>query len=84
MTSALDQDDDVSDFPSTFGCDYCRDDQNRFFGHVAQIASDEDRRKILLRCPRCGAIYENAPDGDDMTHRLTEIEARDLCGDLDF
>ena len=72
----------VSDFSATVGCDYCRDEQNRFFGHVTQIASDEDRRMILLRCPRCGAIYENIPDGDDATRRLTEIEARNLYGDL--
>ena len=58
-----------------FGCDYCRDDANRFFGHVAQIGSDEERRMLLLRCPRCGALYENSARGDDMTRRLTVDEA---------
>jgi hypothetical protein len=61
-----------------FGCDFCRDDQNRFYGHVPQIASSEDRQTILLRCPRCGALYENTPRGPDETRRLTPDEARHL------
>jgi hypothetical protein len=61
-----------------FGCDYCRDEQNRLFGHVSQIASDEARRMILLRCPRCSALYENTPDGPDQTRRLNQVEARSL------
>ncbi len=44
-----------------FGCDYCADDQNRWYGYVTQIASDEQRRMILIRCPRCGTLYENTP-----------------------
>lgn len=59
-----------------FGCDYCADDANRFYGHVTQIASDEGRGRILLRCPRCGALYENSPGGVDETRRLTVSEAR--------
>lgn len=58
-----------------FGCDYCQDDQNRLFGHVTQIASDEARRMILLQCPRCSSLYENTPDGPDQTRRLSEAEA---------
>jgi hypothetical protein len=58
-----------------FGCDYCRDDQNRFYGHVTQIGSSEERGMILIRCPRCGALYENAPRGPDRTRRLTAAEA---------
>lgn len=61
-----------------FGCDYCADDQNRWYGHVTQIGSDDARQTILLRCPRCGALYENAPQGEDATRRLTEDEARTL------
>ncbi len=65
-----------------FGCDYCADDQNRLYGHVAQIGSDEVRRMLLLRCPRCGSFYENFPQGPgpalDMTRRLNEAEARAL------
>jgi hypothetical protein len=58
-----------------FGCDYCRDDQNRLYGHVTQVASSEERQMILIRCPRCGALYENAPRGPDQTRRLTHEEA---------
>lgn len=54
-----------------FGCAFCRDDQNRLFGHVTQIGSDDSRQRILLRCPRCGALYENAARGRDRTRRLT-------------
>lgn len=60
------------------GCAYCRDDQNRLYGHVTQIASDDRRRTLLLRCPRCGTLYENSPDGPDQTRRLTEAEAQRL------
>ena len=64
--------------PVDFGCEYCRDDQNRFFGHVTQIGSNAEREMLLLRCPRCGALYENAPTGADATRRLTEAEANQL------
>ena len=64
--------------PVDFGCDYCADDQNRWFGHVTQIGSDEERGLILLRCPRCGAFYENTAGGDDQTRRLTTAEAAQL------
>jgi hypothetical protein len=65
-----------------FGCDYCEDDQNRWYGHVTQIASDEQRKMLLLRCPRCGTLYENTPAGDDQTGRLTEDEAEALFPDF--
>lgn len=61
-----------------FGCDYCADDQNRFFGHVEQVADNEERGMILIRCPRCGALYENTPAGEDRTRRLTDDEAEAL------
>jgi len=59
-----------------YGCEYCADDANRLFGHVMQVATDHDRGLILLRCPRCGALYENTAGGFDETRRLTESEAR--------
>ena len=65
-----------------FGCEYCADDQNRFFGHVTQIASSEERQMLLLRCPRCGAFYENTARGADRTRRLSESEAEDLFSDF--
>lgn len=61
-----------------FGCAYCADVQNRFFGHVIQVGSDETRRMILLRCPRCGALYENSSEGADQTRRISEEEAQRL------
>ena len=67
-------------FASTFGCDYCQDDQNRLYGHVTQICSDDSRERILLRCPRCNALYEYNDRGEDVTRRLTEAEARELYG----
>jgi hypothetical protein len=68
----------VSDRSIDFGCDYCQDDQNRLYGHVPQIASDEQRRMLLLRCPRCGSLYENSARGPDRTRRLSEAEAERL------
>jgi len=65
-----------------FGCEYCSDDQNRLYGHVTQIASDEVRRRILLRCPRCGTFYENTPASSDETRRLSPDEARELYPDV--
>lgn len=64
-----------------FGCDYCAHAQNRWFGHVTQMGSDDVRGMILLRCPRCGALYENTPGGEDRMRRLTEDEARTLFPD---
>ena len=61
-----------------FGCDYCADDQNRWYGHVTQIASDEQLKMLLLRCPRCGALYEDSPSEGDRTRRLTEDQAKEL------
>jgi hypothetical protein len=68
----------VSESVIDFGCDYCRDDQNRFYGHVTQIESDERRCMLLLQCPRCGALYENSVRGPDLTRRLTEADAEEL------
>ncbi len=51
------------------GCEYCADDANMYFGHVAQIGSNETLRKLLLRCPRCGWLYEASASGPkDATH----------------
>jgi hypothetical protein len=65
-----------------FGCDYCADDQNRLYGHVIQVASNDARRMILLRCPRCSALYENSPRGPDRARRLIEDEASVLFPDF--
>ena len=71
-------DDGVAQQHVDFGCEFCADDQNRLYGHLAQIGSDETRQTILLRCPRCGAFYENTPTGDDKTRRLSPGEANQL------
>ena len=63
---------------SGFGCDFCADDQNRFYGHLPQRGSDEARQMILLRCPRCATYYENSVQGEDKTRRLTRQEADSL------
>jgi uncharacterized C2H2 Zn-finger protein len=31
---------------------------------------------ILIRCPRCGTLYEKSVEGEDVTRRLDEFEAR--------
>jgi hypothetical protein len=56
-----------------YGCAYCADDANRSFGHVEQVASSEESG-LLLRCPRCGSLYQNAGDGG-YEKRLTSAEA---------
>jgi len=67
---------------SEFGCEFCAHPQNRWFGDVPQIAADDERGLILLQCPRCATLYENAPVGSDQTRRLTEEQAERLYGPL--
>lgn len=67
-----------------FGCEYCADDTNRWYGDVTQIASSEARHTLLLRCPRCDTLYENSPAGPDQTRRLTEEEARQLFPEMEL
>lgn len=75
------EDGDVSHRPETgFGCDYCAEDQNRSYGHVTQIGSHPTESLLLLRCPRCGALYEMEGTGAK-TVRLTVDEARERYPD---
>jgi phage FluMu protein Com len=61
-----------------FGCAYCKDDQCRWYD-MDQLASQEDPSlMILIKCPRCGTLYENTSKGEDRTRRLTEDEAEAL------
>ena len=60
-----------------FGCDYCRDGDNRYYGHVPRIDEDELRGMVLMRCPHCGALYEESHVGSE-TRQLTEDQARQL------
>jgi hypothetical protein len=66
--------------PGEFGCDYCANDEYRWFGHVTQVGSRivQGEGLILLRCPRCNTLYENTYIGADRTRRLTEAEADQL------
>jgi hypothetical protein len=57
-----------------YGCAFCADDQNRWFGHLDQLSSN-DLGLILLRCPHCGSFYSNTAGGWDETKRLTSSEA---------
>jgi hypothetical protein len=58
------------------GCEYCRDPGNLLYGHVRQIAtSDDDAHGLLLRCPRCGTLYEDPANGQ-YPHPITTEEAR--------
>jgi len=66
MPNALDRD---------RGCDYCADDDNMLYGHVEQIASSDERRALLLRCPHCRSMYEVRPGEVVITTRLSENEA---------
>lgn len=59
----------------SFGCAFCGDDQNRWFGHLTQRGASEERRTILLECPRCGTLYETTASGEDRTRRLTRQQA---------
>jgi hypothetical protein len=70
--------------PVVFGCDYCRDDQNRFYGHITQLGSNEERRTLLLRCPQCGSLYENSARGEDQTKRLTTAQAAALFPEVEL
>jgi hypothetical protein len=48
-----------------------------YFGHVEQVASNEDRHTVLVRCPRCAWLYEMAPAAPCNAHALSELEARE-------
>jgi hypothetical protein len=57
------------------GCEYCADDQNMYFGHVVQIGSSEASGRLLLKCPRCGWLYERSPRGRNDATRISAAEA---------
>lgn len=64
------------DSADIFGCEYCAEDDNRYYEHVVRIAFDGERGAILQRCPECGSLYEQDTLGQH-TRRLTEIQAKD-------
>jgi uncharacterized C2H2 Zn-finger protein len=46
-----------------------------YYGHVEQVASNESTRTLLLRCPRCGWLYEASAVGKKDARRITEDAA---------
>jgi hypothetical protein len=72
-----------SEFPPDsevdFGCDYCAVGDHRWYHQVSPVTYSEQRETFLLRCPRCGVLYEHTqPRGTEETRRLTENEAEEL------
>jgi hypothetical protein len=63
-----------------FGCEYCADRANRSFGHVTQIGTHPTESRLLLRCPRCSALYDYNTVTES-TIRLDEDEARRVYPD---
>jgi hypothetical protein len=57
-----------------WGCDYCADADNRYYGHVTRVAQRDDYDFVLMRCPKCQAFYEETPAGEN-TRRLSRMEA---------
>jgi hypothetical protein len=56
------------------GCPYCAEDSNMYFGHLEQFAGNEARREIL-RCPKCGWLYEMSPLAPREAVHITDREA---------
>jgi hypothetical protein len=71
----------MTELEDSFGCDYCADDANRLYGHVDQIGTHADLSLLLLRCPRCGTLYEMSGDGA-ATIRLSLAQARQRYPDI--
>jgi hypothetical protein len=46
-------------FPLAFrrGCAYCADDSNMDSGHLEQLAGNEARQMVLVKCRTCGWLY---------------------------
>jgi hypothetical protein len=63
------------------GCDYCRDDQSMYYGHVEQFASNEDRG-VLLRCPRCGWLDLDPHAGLSEPRHISALKAGNWFGFL--
>jgi hypothetical protein len=64
-------------FRSSFrrGCTYCADDSNMNSQNLEQLASDEARQAIVVRCPRCGWLYLLSPHGPRQAAHITDSQA---------
>ena len=49
------------------------------YGHVEQVASDEDRG-VLLRCPQCRWLYLDPSDGVSEPRRIDAANAMSWFG----
>ncbi len=58
------------------GCPYCRDFQNRNFGHLDYVAVESDTGVHLLRCPRCNTLYQDDSSNDPLAVPISEAEER--------
>jgi hypothetical protein len=58
------------------GCGFCQDFQTRNFGHLDYVAIEEEAGVHLLRCPRCGALYEDDSHHDPSIVSTDEAEGR--------
>ena len=58
-------------------CPSCRDPWDLYRHSLAdQMASDEERHALLLRCGDCGSLFEAFPEERPAPRRLTHAEAR--------
>lgn len=56
-------------------CETCRD-AKALYGRLDQLALDESRHALLLRCPTCATLYEMFPEEPTAPERLTVAMAR--------
>jgi len=56
-------------------CEVC-EDAWPVYSRLIELASDLDRRAILLRCPRCRTLYELFPEERSFPRELSLQEAR--------
>ena len=62
------------------GCEYCADDTNMMYGHVVQVASDEEAGILLLRCPECESWYEQDARSGQTSRRTDGYVAANFPG----
>ena len=59
---------------SKYGCAFCRDYQNRNFGHLNYIAVEPKTGVRLLRCPVCRSLYQDDNHSDPCPVSPSEAE----------
>lgn len=56
-------------------CDYCTDPQTRAH-HLEQVSTHPTESEVLLRCPRCAALY------GDSWRRVRHVTAVDAAAEF--